>query len=110
MWLQMNISRNLNQPYGGLLLLEIFLQWLYKTSSDVTCHNPDIIFLSFSNILSHQTAIEKPQRLSTRKDHVLISMYDQTVTFLGDIYVTFCPNGATEVVNMVWIESFFKVV
>lgn len=43
------------------------------------------------------------------KGTALISMYDQTLTFLGDIFVTFCPNGATEMVNMVCIKHFFSV-
>ena len=50
-----------------------------------------------------------PERSSSRKATVLISMCDQTVTFQGDIFVTFCPNGATEMVNMLCIKYFVCV-
>lgn len=35
-------------------------------------------------------------------------MYDQAVTFLGDIFVTFCPNGATDMVSIACREHFFS--
>lgn len=38
------------------------------------------------------------------KPAVLISMYDQTLTFFHDIFVTFHPNGATERVDMACIK------
>lgn len=47
----MNISWNLNinQPYGGWVFQEwdLSAEWLYKTSADVWCHNPDMACLSF---------------------------------------------------------------
>ena len=88
--------------YGGLVLIEIFLQTdslRHQLMSDVIIQTS-----SFCHFPSHQNALETPKRLSTRKGPVLISMYDQTVTFLGDIFVTFCPNGATEMVNMLCIK------
>lgn len=36
--------------------------------------------------------------------HKIISMYDQTLTFFHDIFVTFHPNGATERVDMACIK------
>lgn len=74
---------------------------------DVRYHIPDnCLFIIFQNLKSFKMLWKTPKRLATRIGTVLISMYDQTVTFLDDIFVTFCPNGATEMVNMVCIEYF----
>lgn len=82
---------------------------IYKTSAGFRCHNP-AYFVIFQHLKSSKCFGKIPKRLSTRKGTVLISMYDQTVTFQGDIFVTFCPNGATETANMVCIRYFLQCV
>lgn len=57
-------------------------------------------FLSFFHKFK---SLKPPKRLSSLEP--LFSMYDHTVTFLGDIFVAFHPNGAADVVDTACIKQ-----